>query len=254
MTGQLHDKVVVITGAAAGIGRATARLFSEEGASLALCDIDGERLGDVAAELRGDNAQVLTIQVDVGSEEQIVSFVGATVERFGRVDVLVNNATLAPPQAPLLQQERSEFLRAMNVGVFAHWTFMQQCHPHMAGRTSSVINLVSAAYKMAFEGYASYAADKAAIRALSVVAAREWGRDGIRVNTLAPSALTDTIENNLPPEQAEYVKNALSRGALGRYGLPYDDIAPTALFLATEQSRWVTGQNLNVDGGSINLV
>lgn len=254
MTGQLHNKVVVITGAAAGIGKATARLFGEEGALLALCDIDGDGLQAVAADLRTNGVDVLATQVDIGDEEQIISFVSATVERFGGVDVLVNNATLTAPQAPLLHQERSEFQRALNVGVFAHWTFMQQCHPHMAGKSGSIINLVSAAYKMAFEGYASYAADKAAIRALSVVAAREWGKDGIRVNTLAPSALTDTIENNLPPEQTEYVKKALSSGALGRYGLPYEDIAPAALFLATEQSRWVSGQNLNVDGGSINLV
>jgi NAD(P)-dependent dehydrogenase (short-subunit alcohol dehydrogenase family) len=109
-------------------------------------------------------------------------------------------------------------------------------------------------YQVGLDMYASYAADKGAIRALTMVVAREWGADGIRVNTISPVAITDTIVDKLSPEYSEWVQEMMANNALKRVGNPADDIVPVVIFLATEESRWITGQNLNVDGGQYETI
>ena len=104
--------------------------------------------------------------------------------------------------------------------MYAHWHLMQLCYPYLKGKSSSIINFTSGMYQVGLELYASYAADKGAIRALSMVAAREWGVDGIRVNTISPVAITDTILHKLAPEYSEWVKDMMSHNSMGRVGDP----------------------------------
>jgi NAD(P)-dependent dehydrogenase (short-subunit alcohol dehydrogenase family) len=110
--------------------------------------------------------------------------------------------------------------------------------------------MTSGVYQVGFEQMAAYVADKAAIRGLSMVVAREWGKDGIRCNTVSPVAMTDTIRENLPDEFRDFVLDKAKQNAMGRMGDPYQDISPAVVFLASDESRWITGQNINVDGGT----
>lgn len=127
---------------------------------------------------------------------------------------------------------------------------MKLCYHHLKGKNSLIINFTSGVYQVGFALMAAYVADKAAIRALSMVVAREWGTADIRCNTISPVAMTDTIEENLPPEFRDFVLAKAKENALGRMGDPYHDIPPAVVFLASDDSRWITGQNLNVDGGT----
>lgn len=122
----------------------------------------------------------------------------------------------------------------------------------MKGKAASIINFGSGAGEMGLEGYAAYAATKEAIRSLSRVAAREWGKYGIRVNIVNPSAVTDNVKAGmemLPEDQKAYVMNSLAMNPLCRPGDPYEDITPAILLLASDESRWITGQMLMVEGG-----
>ena len=173
-----------------------------------------------------------------------------TIKRFGTVDVLINNANYEGGNHRFfLEQDIERLDIQLRTGVYAHWHLMKLCYPYMKGKSSSIINLTSGAYQVGLDKYASYAADKGAIRALSMVVAREWGADGIRVNNVSPVGLTDTIVDKLSPEYSEWIKGMMKNNALTRVGDPYEDVSPLVVFLASDESRWITGQNINADGG-----
>jgi NAD(P)-dependent dehydrogenase (short-subunit alcohol dehydrogenase family) len=252
--GRFDGKVVMITGVGKGLGRQNAIRFAAEGARLALSDWSAENLAETERLCREAGGEVLAVLCDVTDPAQLENYVARTVERFGTIDVLVNNANFEAEMKPFLEQGIESLEMAFRVGVHAVWRLMKLCHPHLKredGTTSSVVNFVSGVYETGMAGYASYVPDKAAIRGLSMVAAREWGVDGIRVNTIAPVALTDTILHGLAPEYSEFVKQSMSENPLGRYGDPANDVAPVLMFLASDDSRWVTGQNINADGGAV---
>ncbi|MFN2304971.1 MAG: SDR family NAD(P)-dependent oxidoreductase [Anaerolineales bacterium] len=251
---RLEGKVVLLTGASAGLGKQMSIFLAKEGAKLAICARRMEKLNETAALCEAEGAEVLAIQCDVSVYEDVQNLVQKTVERFGTVDVLINNANFEADRLPFLEQDISMLDKALHTGVYAHWHLMKLCYPYLKGKPSSIINFTSGTYQVGLELYASYAADKGAIRALSMVVAREWGVDGIRVNTISPVALTDTILDKLPPEYSGWVKGMMKNNALKRVGVPFSDIAPVVLFLATDESRWVTGQNINVDGGQYETI
>ncbi|NYF12270.1 NAD(P)-dependent dehydrogenase (short-subunit alcohol dehydrogenase family) [Pseudoclavibacter sp. JAI123] len=251
--GRLHGKVVMMTGVSKGLGKQNAIELAKAGAKLSISARSEAALLETVALCEAEGAEVLGVVCDVTDVGHLENYVTQTVERFGRIDVLVNNANFEAELTPFLQQDISSLRTAFEVGVMAVWRLMQLCHPHMARTegTASIINLVSGVYETGMEGYASYVPDKAAIRGLSMVAARELGASGIRVNTLAPVALTDTILHGLAPEYSEFVKQQMSVNPLGRFGDPAADIAPVLIFLASDDSRWITGQNFNADGGAV---
>lgn len=175
------------------------------------------------------------------------------VEKFGTIDILLNNAVSISNPHPFLEHTLEELETTLHSGFYATWHMMRLCFPYMKGKKdASIVNFGSGAGEMGLEGYAAYASTKEAIRGLSRVATREWGQYGIRVNVLSPSAVTENVIDGisqLPQEQKDYVMQSLSQNPLRRPGDPYEDITPAAVFLASEDSRWVTGQNLNVEGG-----
>lgn len=246
---RLEGKVVILTGVSAGLGKQLAVCLAREGAKLAICARRKEKL-DLTTELcLNEGAEVLSIQCDVSVYEELKNLVDKTVERFGTVDILINNANFEADRMPFMDQGIEMLDQALHTGVYAHWHLMQLCYPYLKGKSSSIINFTSGMYQVGLELYASYAADKGAIRALSMVVAREWGIDGIRVNTISPVALTDTILGKLAPEYSAWVQDMMSHNSMGRVGDPAGDIAPVVIFLASDESRWITGQNINVDGG-----
>jgi len=246
---RLEGKVVILTGVSAGLGKQIAICLAREGAKLAVCARRKEKLEETAALCEKEGAEVLALQCDVSEYKDLKRFVDKTIDRFGTVDVLINSANFEADRMPFMDQDIAMLDQALHTGVYAHWHLMQMCYPYLKGKSSSIINFTSGMYQVGLELYASYAADKGAIRALSMVAAREWGVDGIRVNTISPVAMTDTILHKLAPEYSDWVKDMMSHNSMGRVGDPSGDIAPVVIFLATEESRWITGQNINVDGG-----
>jgi NAD(P)-dependent dehydrogenase (short-subunit alcohol dehydrogenase family) len=246
---RLEGKVIILTGVSAGLGKQLAICLAREGARLAICARRTDKLMETEELCKNEGAEVLALPCDVSKYDDLKNLVDKTVERFGTVDVLINNANFEADRMPFMDQDISMLDTALHTGVYAHWHLMKLCYPYLKGKSSSIINFTSGMYQVGLELYASYAADKGAIRALSMVIAREWGVDGIRVNTLSPIAITDTIMHKLAPEYSEWVKDMMSHNSMGRVGDPANDIAPVVIFLASDESRWITGQNINVDGG-----
>jgi 3-oxoacyl-[acyl-carrier protein] reductase len=254
MAKKLDGKVVILTGTSAGLGKQMSFYLANEGAKLSMCARRTEKLMETARLCEESGAEVLAVTCDVSKYENLENYVEKTIERFGTVDVLINNANAQSVRLPFLEQDTEELDRALHTGLYSYWNLMKLCYPYLKGKSSSIINFTSGVYQIGFEQMAAYVADKAAIRGLSMVVAREWGKDGIRCNTISPAAMTETIMENLPPEFTEYVVSRSRDNAMGRVGDPYQDIAPVTVFLACDDSQWITGQNINVDGGVSELI
>lgn len=251
--GKLSGKVAVITGCSGGLGKHIAIRFAEEGASLAICARSADKLATTAKLCEAKGAETLAMPVDLTDMEQMAAFVDAAAAKFSKIDILVNNAVSTFAPHPFLDHTMDELNTVMGSGFLATWHMMRLCFPYMKDHgDASIINFGSGAGEMGLDGYAAYAATKEAIRGLSRVVAREWGKHGIRVNIASPSAVTDNVMAGvaqLPEEQKAYVMASLSTNPLCRPGDPYEDITPAVVFLASEDARWVTGQNLNIEGG-----
>lgn len=251
----LDGKVCIITGCASGLGKQQAVRFAAEGARLAICDIQGDKLATTQQMCEERGADVVAMTVDVMDYDALVAFVDATVAAYGSIDVLVNNAHAITLPAPFLDKTIDDLELEMRSSLFAYWHLMKLCFPHMrdrAGAGASIVNFASAAGVQGDSLYAPYAACKEAVRGLSRVVAREWGQHNIRVNTLCPNGLTENVAEgikNLSPEAREHVEAAFVDNPFRRAGDPYEDVAPVVVFLASDASHWMTGQNLHADGG-----
>ena len=249
---RLADKVAIVTGSGQGIGRGIALAFAAEGATVVLAEIKPETGRAVEAEILARGGRARFVECDVSQRAAVDACVEQTLEAFERIDVLVNNAVALASPLPLLQQDASVFRDALETGLVGTIHCMQACHPALARRGGSIINLGSAAGYQGHENLAAYAATKEAIRAVTRVAAREWGGDGIRANVLCPFADSpgwgDWREKD--PEGADAF---VAARPLARIGACETDIGRAALFLATEDSSFVTGMTLPVDGGGAML-
>lgn len=250
----LQDKVAIITGGAGGIGRGLVTHFHSLGAQVLVVDIVDQSDGDALAAEIGDGVRYLNSDISVADNAAII--VAAAVEAFGGLDILVNNAH-ASKQASILDTTDEMWNLSLGTGMFATFNLMRAAHPELkksaAAQTGgTIVNFASGAGMKGLPNQVTYAAAKEAIRAISRVAANEWAADGIRVNVVSPVALTPGIEQWAKdyPKAYEGVRNGVP---LGRLGDPADDIAPVVAFLAGDESRYMTGQTLMADGGSIML-
>jgi len=253
--GILDAKVAIITGCASGLGKQQALRFADEGATVAICDVQDEKLMVTKRLCEDRGAKVLAMTVDVTDFDALVAFVDATVNAFGTLDVLVNNAHAITLPAPFLDKTIEDLDIEMRSSVYAYWHLMKLCFPYLRdhpGAGASIINFASAAGVAGDALYAPYAACKEAVRGLSRVVAREWGQHNIRVNTLCPNGFTENVAegiDSLSVEAQGYVRKAFVDNPFGRAGDPYNDVAPVVVFLASDASHWITGQNLHADGG-----
>ncbi|MER7012775.1 SDR family oxidoreductase [Saccharopolyspora sp. NPDC000359] len=252
---KLSGKAAVITGGGGGIGRGIAAAFVREGANLLIVDIDesaatrtAEDLADLASSAGGG---VVPLARDVSDPCVAEEIAAAAADHFGGVDVLVNNAH-ASRQASILDHTQEMFELSFNSGFFATYHLMRACYPWLRERGGSIVNFASGAGLNGQPNQASYAAAKEAIRGLSRVAAHEWAPDGIRVNLVSPIARTAGVEawSRSHPDQYRQVLEGIP---LKRMGDPEADIAPVVVFLASDDSRYMTGQTLMADGGTIML-
>lgn len=252
--GKLVGKVAVLTGAGGGLGKYIALRFAEEGAKLALCDINAEGLNETAELCQRQGAEVFAKAFDATDYNQSTEFISDTVGHYQTIDILVNLAIAIEPPHSFLDHTRETLERSYQTGLVTTWDFMTLCHPHLKANGGKIINFGSGSGNEGQEGYAAYAAIKEAIRGLSRVAAREWGPDNINVNVVNPGAITDGIQaylDQLPEGHRDPLSLGFTQTAVRRFGKPYEDIAPVVLFLASDDSRHMTGQTLNVDGGVI---
>jgi len=251
--GKLEGKVAIVTGAGRGIGKGIAMAFAKEGARLVIADINTRTCKEVAEEIRQIGQEASGIVCNVGDEEQVKRMVKETVTSFGSVDILVNNAQGFVQRVPVEEVEDEHWDKCLQEGVKATWYCCKAVFPYMKGRGGKIINIGSAAGLMGMEGMAVYGATKEAIRAFSRTAAREWGKYKINVNVILPHALTPAsigFQQRYPEQyQKELEENPLRRWG----GDPEKDIGRVAVFLASEDSDYMTGQSLFIDGGSTML-
>ncbi len=249
---KLDGKVAIITGCSKGLGKYIALRYAQEGARLAICARSFNKLEQTAKLCEEAGAEVLYKAVDLAQYEELESFVQDVITRFGTIDILVNNAVSTQPPHSFMDHTMEELDSVLSSSFYPTWHLMRLCFPYLKDKSSSIINFGSGVGLRGMDGYAAYASSKEAIRGLSRVAAREWGQYGIRVNVLCPAAMTDHVKETLPgldEKTRAYVIASLSNGALKRPGDPYEDISPVAVFLASDDSKWITGKTISADGG-----
>jgi NAD(P)-dependent dehydrogenase (short-subunit alcohol dehydrogenase family) len=252
-SGALRGRVAIITGAATGIGRASALLFAQAGARLALADVRETELARTVAEVRAAGGEAAPVTADLARPDECAAVVAAAVRAFGRLDVVVNNAGVGTMvvggTVESIALEAWDL--AQDVNVRAIYLVSRAAVAHLRERGGAIVNIASVS---AFHGSLTrpshaYAASKGAVLALTRAMAASYGRDGIRVNAVCPG----TIRTRLTADIVEGAERAAKEGRgipLGRVGEP-EDIARCALFLASDDAAFVSGAHLVADGGAL---
>jgi NAD(P)-dependent dehydrogenase (short-subunit alcohol dehydrogenase family) len=242
---RLSGKIAVVTGAGRGIGRAIALRFAHEGALLAMCDLNLEQLETVAAEARQIGAPAtLAARVDVAQRADVEAFITRASEELGTPNILVNNAGIFF-NASLLDMTDEQWDKMMSINVKSVFLLTQALLKRWVAEDvrGSIVNLASISASIAFTNSAAYCASKAAVAAMTRVTALEYGPHGIRCNAMAPGIIDTSM---LPdPEGAKVWSQKIP---LRRLGQP-EDVADLALYLASDESRYITGDTIYVDGG-----
>lgn len=245
----LSGKVVIVTGAGQGIGLGVATHLAERGASTVIAEFNADTAAAAERELTARGFDVLGLTCDVTSRADVDAVVAATIERYGRVDAVVNNAQWTSPGVPFVEQSEESLRHSMESGAFGTVRMMQAVYPHMKAQGGgSIVNVTSATAVQGIFPRAAYVASKGAVMALTRIAAREWGPDRIRVNAYGPYAMTDALEtwSRTQPDAFDALKK---QSALGYIGDAERDIAPAVAFLVGDDSHYITGQVFMVDGG-----
>ncbi len=254
MGDRLRDRVAIVTGGASGIGRATAVRFAEEGANVLVADVGVAGGEETVRQVQATGRMAHFVRMDVTDPESVQEMVESCVERFGAVDVLMAAAGIARapealPNEPVIEQPLGHWQRVLDVNLNGVYLTNQAVGRWMvaAGRPGSIINVASGAAKWPIRGNAAYSVSKAGVWMLTKVLAAELARDGIRVNAIGPGVIATPMTEEIQEDEARLAAT-LRRIPLGRLGEPRD-IANTALFLASDESAYFTGEILHPSGG-----
>lgn len=255
MIGKLSGKVALVTGSTSGLGEAIARGYGAQGARVV---VSGRRAPEgeaVAESLRQSGAEATFVVCDVAEAEQVRDLVAETIKRFGRLDIAVNNAGIGSGGAKAADIEDSEFDALIQTNLRGVWLCMKhEIRQFLAQGTGGVIvNMGSVLGHVAMSNAAQYSAAhyvaaKHAVEGLTKSAAADYGRDGIRVNTLAPGVVATAISDQLIADEVPLMRHWRDQTALGRLA-SVEDVVGAAVFLACDDSSYVTGSSLVVDGG-----
>ena len=246
--GTLDGKTAIVTGAGGGIGRGVAIALAKAGAKIAVVDINGDSADETVAGLTELGAEALAVHGDIRDSARVDAAVAATVERFGTVDILVNNAMAARGQVPFEQITDDDLELVFRTGPMATVYFMRAAFPYLKDGYGRVINFRSGAEMIPLGGMGAYIAGKGAIGGITRVAAREWGAHGITVNSIAPAAMTAAAKGYFDANP-DKLKEVLASQSLRRFGDGEADAGRLVVFLAGPDASYITGNTVSVDGG-----
>lgn len=247
---KMKNKVVLITGGGKGIGRGISEAFAEEGADLIITGRQESALIEAKKELEQQfGIHVLPIQADGGHEEDVKKVIKQTIDTYGHLDVLINNAMASKSGTMLKDHTREDFDLAIYSGLYATFFYMREAYPYLKETKGSIINFASGAGLAGRIGQSSYAAAKEGIRGLSRVAATEWGVDGINVNVVCPLVETPQMLK-WKEEHPDHYAKTIAGIPLGRFGDAKKDVGRTCVFLASEDASFISGETIVLQGGS----
>ncbi len=245
--GRLAGRTAIITGAGTGVGQGIAVAMAKQGANIVICGRTPETLVDTRGRVEAVGGRILCLEGSVADRDCAPRVVAAAMEEFGRLDVVVNNAHTFSPTLPMDETPEEDFRQHMESGFFGSVWFMQAAFPHMKDKGGSIINIASIAGIAGWPLFTPYAAAKEAIRGMSRSAARDWGKYKIRVNVIVPSSHSKITDAYFADPAA--MEAVVATIPLGYMGDPELDIGGVAVFLASDEARYVTGQTLQADGG-----
>lgn len=255
--GKFENKVVIITGAAGGIGKVTAKKLADEGAKLSLVDLNLEAVQQVITELGLDDSRAIALQADVSKEEDVKAYVDATVEKFGRIDGFFNNAGIEGKTFNVEDYPTEIFEAVLNVNVKGAFLGLKYVVPVMKEQKyGSIVNTASGAGIIGSPGFVGYNSSKHAVIGMTKVVALETASYGVRVNAVAPGVINTRMmrqieENTLPGQGEKVIETFSSAVPMGRYGEP-EEVANVVLFLLSDDASYVSQSIYTVDGGQMN--
>lgn len=243
----LKDKVTIITGGARGIGREIALLFAKEGSDIALFDVNQEQLDKTVKEIEALGRAGFSLVVDVAKSDQVEAAVNKTLDKFKKIDILINNAGITR-DALLIRMSEADFDTVININLKGAFNCCKAvCRIMMKQRLGRIVNVASIIGLMGNAGQVNYAASKAGMIGLTKSIAKELASRNINVNAIAPGFIETDMTAKLPAEVREQLLKMIPAGTLAK---PIE-VAKAALFLSSELSDYITGQVIQVDGGML---
>ena len=244
---RLKNKVALITGGARGIGRAIGIVFAKEGADIVVADVNQETAQQTASEIEALGVKVLALEMDVTNFEKVEEGINKILDKMGKVDILVNNAGITKDNL-LLRMSPADWDAVINVNLKGTFNCIKAVsRPMIKQRSGKIISIASIIGLMGNPGQANYAASKAGIIALTKTVAKELASRNINANAVAPGFIQTAMTDKLPEEIKKKMLEAIP---LAKLGTP-EDVANVCLFLASEESSYITGQTITIDGGMV---
>jgi NAD(P)-dependent dehydrogenase (short-subunit alcohol dehydrogenase family) len=251
MTSQFANSVALVTGGAAGIGKAAVLAFAAQGAKVAFCDVKKEQGEELASSIEKKGGRALFIQADVSKPADVERLIGMTVKTYGRLDCAFNNAGIEGQLATTAECSEENFDRTLAINLKGVWLCMRHEIQQMLRQGGgSIVNMSSVAGLVGFANLPAYVASKHAVVGLTKSAALEYAKQGIRVNAICPGVIHTEMIDSVTGRNPEIEKQFVNLEPLGRMGTP-EEIAAGALWLCSPLASFVTGHALTVDGGLV---
>ncbi|MGE7694008.1 SDR family NAD(P)-dependent oxidoreductase [Lysinibacillus sp. NPDC094177] len=247
----LSGKTIIVTGGSSGIGISMVHALADYGANVIIASRNVERCNNVLKEIESKGGKGAVVQLDISDEKSVENLVKEVLDRFGTIDVLINNAGISPFMAPIEKVKIAGFKKILDVNLIGALQCVQAVSEYMIERKKGkIINISSSASKVSVEGLGAYSITKAALNSLTKTLAFEWGKYNINVNAIAPGFM-DTGVANLITDSENILKPVLDRTPMGRTGKA-EELKGSVVFLASDASNYLTGQTLYIDGGAGN--
>ena len=248
---RLDNKIAIVTGGAGGIGSGIVRAYVKENAKVVIADIAEEKGRTLSTELNKQGYETLFIKTDLSNKESLKSCVDQTIQTYGQIDILINNAH-ASRMNNFLDITEEDLDLSFNTGFYATFYLCQMVIPHLKETQGNIINFGSGAAVKGDKNQGSYVVAKEAIRGITRVIANEFGEFGINANIISPIAYSEGVDQ-WRKDNPEYYNQVVQGIPLQKFGDVEKDIGPVAVFLGSKDAQYITGQTVMVDGGSIKL-